>query len=324
MLHADIRRMEPLTLRRWTRYGHDRVYAAGADGTRLGFVDLTTGEVTLEPGAGNAVDAALRAWRKVPTAESSTPADPMGVGAADVGDGSTLGSTAIESDGALPPSPAEDTAPEWTDLASNRPGEGVRAEADAAWAASKQRSKLFAYGARVLNVHTDERAWRVGADGEEAIGTRLNKLRDRGWHVLHSIPVGDRGSDIDHVLIGPGGVFTINSKNHPGGRIWVAKYQMRVNGTVVPYLRNARYEAERTSKLLSKAAGMDVPVRSCVVVLTGTIVPEVTIKQMPDDVMVLDRMDIPGWFKRRNGTLTADQVDAIFDVARRSTTWTSR
>lgn len=201
------------------------------------------------------------------------------------------------------------------------PGQLVREQAAVEWEASKDRSKLLAYGARILNVHTDERAWRVGADGEEAVGARLEKLSDRGWYLLHSVPVGKKDSDIDHVAIGPGGVFTLNTKNHPGGKIWVAKYQMRVNGHVVPYLRNASHEAARASKLLTAAAGFDVSVRSCVVVLTGTIVPEVNIKQMPDDVMVLDRMDVPRWFKKRPDVLTPEQVEAIYAVARRSDTW---
>jgi hypothetical protein len=197
----------------------------------------------------------------------------------------------------------------------------VREQAAAEWAASKDRSKFLAYGARVFNVHTDERAWRVGADGEEAVGARLEKLRGNGWYLLHSVPVGKNDSDIDHVAIGPGGVFTLNTKNHPGGKIWVAKYQMRVNGQVVPYLRNANHEATRASKLLTKAVGFEVSVRSCVVVLTGTIIPEVNIKQMPDDVMVLDRMDVPRWFKKRPEVLTPGHVDAIYAVARRSDTW---
>ena len=75
-----------------------------------------------------------------------------------------------------------------------------------------------------------------------------------------------RGLDREHFWL-----LALNTKNHPGGKIWVAKYQMRVNGQVVPYLRNANHEATRASKLLTKAAGFEVSVRSCVVVLTGTI-----------------------------------------------------
>lgn len=37
--------------------------------------------------------------------------------------------------------------------------------------------------------------------------------------ILHSIPVGTGRGDIDHVVIGPPGVFTINTKHHPGRRL---------------------------------------------------------------------------------------------------------
>jgi hypothetical protein len=51
------------------------------------------------------------------------------------------------------------------------------------------------------------------------------------------------------------------------------------------------------------------------------LIPNVTIKQTPDDVRILDRMDIPGAFKRAPTILTADQAEAIYLQARRSTTW---
>ena len=34
----------------------------------------------------------------------------------------------------------------------------------------------------------------------------------RKWHVIHSVP-SEKGADIDHVVIGPAGVFTLNTKN---------------------------------------------------------------------------------------------------------------
>jgi len=332
--------MTDITITRWAKYGHQRGYATAADGTKLGWIDLKTRVVTVEDGAhADAVTAALRAWNGAALpdpARSQVMAQPaLGAEEQNSAPSSAAPATAEEAFETLPDlGSSEPPAPlarsvaavevfeaQWTDLAHHRPGQLVREQAATAWESSKDRSKLLAYGARIFNVHTDERAWRVGADGEEAIGARLEKLRDRGWHLLHSVPVGKNDSDIDHVAIGPGGVFTLNTKNHPGGKIWVAKYQMRVNGQVVPYLRNANHEATRASKLLTKAAGFEVSVRSCVVVLTGTIVPEVNIKQMPEDVMVLDRMDVPRWFKKRPAVLTPEQVDAIYAVARRSDIW---
>jgi len=64
-----------------------------------------------------------------------------------------------------------------------------------------------------------------------------------------------------------------------------------------------------------------VPVRAVLVFLTGTVLPQVTIKQMPEDVVVLDRVDIPGVFKRSGKKLTPAQVDELFAHGRRSSLW---
>lgn len=138
--------------------------------------------------------------------------------------------------------------------------------------------------------------------------------------MLHSIPVGKGKSDIDHLLIGPGGVFTVNTKHHPGGRIWVGKHAVRVNGQPTHYLRNSRYEADRVTKALRHHLPDDAPVRAVLVFLTGTVIPQVTIKQM-SDVLVLDRMDIPGAFKRAPERISSEMIDRIYEIARRSTTW---
>ena len=186
----------------------------------------------------------------------------------------------------------------------------------------KDRSRVGTFLARALDVKTDERAWRVGADGEEAIGARLEKLCARGWRVLHSVPVGSGNADIDHVLIGPGGVWTINTKKHPDGDVVVRGQQVRVNGHRTAYVPKARAEAERAGKLLSLAVGTDVEVRAALVFLTGTLFPNVTIRERPEGVDVLDRMNVVSAFKRAPHRLSDDQVDRIYQQARRSTTWT--
>jgi hypothetical protein len=58
------------------------------------------------------------------------------------------------------------------------------------------------------------------------------------------------------------------------------------------------------------------------VFLTGTLIPDVTIKRLPDGVAILDRMDVPGVFRRARRQLSDDQVVAVYEQARRSTTWT--
>jgi Nuclease-related domain len=53
-----------------------------------------------------------------------------------------------------------------------------------------------------------------GAQGEEHVGQLLNELTASGWRVIHDASFG-RGN-IDHILIGPPGVFTVETKSHPG------------------------------------------------------------------------------------------------------------
>ena len=48
------------------------------------------------------------------------------------------------------------------------------------------------------------------------------------------------------MIIGPGGVFTLNTKNHSRGKVWVAQNSFLVNGQKTDYLRNSRYEAKTT------------------------------------------------------------------------------
>ena len=75
---------------------------------------------------------------------------------------------------------------------------------------------------------------------------------------------------------------------------------------------------------MTDAVGFPVRARPALVFLTGSLIPNVTIRQAPDDVIILDRMDIPGVFKRARQRLTEDQVERIYEYARRSTTWEPR
>jgi hypothetical protein len=62
-----------VTIRRWKRYGKDRLYANGADGLRLGYLEVATGEIVLEVADPTGTIAAqLRASRR---ALGGTPTD---------------------------------------------------------------------------------------------------------------------------------------------------------------------------------------------------------------------------------------------------------
>lgn len=317
-----------LAVKRWTRFGKDRLYVSTKDGQRVGWLDLLTGEAMVEmPEYIDAFHEAVRAHQDgqvnarqggaLPAVQEAVEA-PM---THDVQGSLTSPSGPSPTTAVSPTHPLLVQEPDWYDLALNRPGQGVRAEAESQRADMKANSRLKTFVARALDVKTDERAFRVGADGEEAVGARLDRLTKHGGRVLHSIPVGKGKSDIDHLVITKGGVYPVNTKRHPGGTVWVGERAILVNGQRTDYLRNSRYEADRVRKALLTHLGVEVPVRAVLVFLTGTVVPQVTIKQMPEDVLVMDRMDIPGAFKRAPVRLSPEMVENVYEVARRSTTW---
>lgn len=115
-----------------------------------------------------------------------------------------------------------------------------------------------------------------------------------GWHYLHAVEVGDRGSDIDHVVIGPPGVITINTKRHPRGKAWVGERMVMINGQKTDYLHNSRFEAKRAAKLLSSECGKPIEARAAIVFVD---LDNYNVKQMPTDVHVTTRRRLVGWLR---------------------------
>ncbi|ODU05884.1 MAG: hypothetical protein ABS81_06350 [Pseudonocardia sp. SCN 72-86] len=211
------------------------------------------------------------------------------------------------------------------DLARNAPGIGVSYEA-------ARRRQAEGLGA--------DRSWRVGADGEVAVGevlaeltkvSRWDRLRGRppSWWVLHSVPLGDgRGrvrGDVDHVLIGPPGVITINSKHHRAGRLTLDGEQLVVNGHLTEYVRKARREAERAAQFLRPAlAGAGTPelaarvaVRPMLAIVGGRLL----ISRWAPGVTVVMTRQLLHAVRSIPAVLDAAEVATVYEVARRSTTW---
>jgi hypothetical protein len=63
---------------------------------------------------------------------------------------------------------------------------------------------------RLWKTRPQVHALKQGAEGEKAVGQFLERLRESGYHVFHDL-IGS-GFNVDHVLIGPAGVFTIETK----------------------------------------------------------------------------------------------------------------
>ena len=196
-------------------------------------------------------------------------------------------------------------------LVGRRPGTSALERADALRTTQPIRTRL----ARLLGVHTDERAGRKGASGEKVTGLWLGRLPD-GWHVFHDIPVGERGANIDHLVIGPGGVFTINTKNLTG-KIWVGPKIVLHNGHRTDFLPRARTEARRASRLLSAVLGRSVDVRSVLAILADGW----TIDEEPADVFVRGPRAAKNLMLKQPVTLSPHEVIELAAAASKPGTW---
>jgi hypothetical protein len=165
----------------------------------------------------------------------------------------------------------------------------------------------------------DTRSWFVGALGEQQVSRALSQLGPE-WTVLHSVPVGDAGSDIDHILIGPAGVFTINTKHHARATVWVSPQLLMVNGQKTDHLRNARHESARATTLLSAAVSHHIPVRS-IIAFAGN--PGLTVRQKPVDVMVVQARGLATALRRLKPVYTRDQLALIWAAAAKPATWSA-
>lgn len=115
-------------------------------------------------------------------------------------------------------------------------------------------------------LHPDARSWYQGALGEIEVGRVLDQLPET-FTVLHAVPIGDAESDIDHVVIGPPGIFTINTKHHRGAKVFAGGQVVKVNGASKDYVRSSIFEASRTAELLKRATGATVEVTPLLVIV---------------------------------------------------------
>ncbi len=93
--------------------------------------------------------------------------------------------------------------------------------------------------------------WRRGAEGERRTARLLAPLRHLGWTVLHDRRIPGSAANVDHLVIGPSGVWVVDSKAWRGrikvlgdGRLWYGRRCL--NGD----LRVLRWEASEIGRAL--------------------------------------------------------------------------
>jgi hypothetical protein len=157
----------------------------------------------------------------------------------------------------------------------------------------------------------DAVAWRQGAAGERRTARLLAGLEWQGWVVLHDLAVPGSRANLDHLVIGPGGVFVIDSKQYrgrlrldPSGRLWHGRYPL------TPTLEAVSFEADRAALVLTDPDVVVVPV----VAVHGAQVPwgKVVMQGVP----VVAARRLPSMLRILPAVLGPERIAVLADQAR--------
>jgi hypothetical protein len=151
--------------------------------------------------------------------------------------------------------------------------------------------------------------------GELIVGDRLDGL-GRHWDVLHDVR--HPGGMIDHLVIGPTGVFTVCTLNADGADVVVDGETLRIGGVPSDAVRAARADARQTERLLAAALGSALPVSALIVLVHAS---RVTRRASAAEVRVVLAGELPRAIAGLETTVTGDVVARVSDVADRAETW---
>jgi hypothetical protein len=174
--------------------------------------------------------------------------------------------------------------------------------------------------ARLFGVSPLSPAGRVAyrtAAGALAVGAQLDTL-GAGWHVLHSVPVGENGDELAHLVVGSAGVFIVAIAVHPGDEVVAAQRTFSVAGVRYPHIRAMEHEMGRVEGLLAVASGVEVEVSGILAVVDPK---SLDVVEAHRDVAVISATAILPWLRARARVVPPGTVDRIAAAAALDSTW---
>ena len=183
---------------------------------------------------------------------------------------------------------------------------------------------LRLFGADPLS--RDARRPFSGALAEIALADSLAALGP-DWTVVHSVPVGgalpEQHLAIDHLVIGPAGIFTITLHSHAGQDIWVGERTFLVDDERLGHLPVAEESALAVSGLLEAAlavrgTAVDVLVTPCIVVDSPATM---RVRQRTGRIQVTTARDFTAWLASLPRLFSPAVVNTLSAVALQASTW---
>ena len=166
--------------------------------------------------------------------------------------------------------------------------------------------------------------WYWGVFGERITAANLGYLGP-DWTVLHSVPVGRSGKDIDHIAIGPPGVVVINSKDHRGKSIWAGGFGLKVNGqSRSGYIQGVLRDIALAEERLTRAVGFAVEVRGALSFIAPRSLKVTAQPGSPEHpITVASAEYLAPKLRSARPEYSAEQVGRIVEAASSPYTWLS-
>ncbi len=157
----------------------------------------------------------------------------------------------------------------------------------------------------------------AGAIAEIDVAELLDRL-GTAWTVLDTVPIGADELPVEHVLIGPPGVFSIALRNHAGERVWVGERTFVADGTRFPHLRDAEHESDIVAARMTAAVGTPVTVTPCLVLASPA---ELSLRDTSRRVEVFLPTQLAGWLADLPRVLSPKAVDRYRQAGLDADTW---
>lgn len=147
-----------------------------------------------------------------------------------------------------------------------------------------------------------------GRQGEIVVGQFLEDFRKDGYHVFHDIP--SQNGNVDHVLIGPGGIFVIETKTNskPVGRACQVDYdgkQVKVNGHEPDRDPVAQVKAasSQIDQIIQRGMSKNLPIRPVLLYVRWF-----TTQPKGSDIWVINEKTLLKWVKSSYKKLSAEDA----------------
>lgn len=176
----------------------------------------------------------------------------------------------------------------WTDLATNRPGQLIE--------------------------NLDDASYRAGVMGEQRTAGVLAGLEREGYRAVHSVPLSPR-KDIDHLVIGPTGIHAVNTKSI-SYEVTAKADAVYADGYRQKWIESLTRDAGLAGQYLERAARMELEVHPLVAVWSSIGVTSSSPRLVAGE-------EICAVITGSQPVFPAAWVEVMYNVARRSDTWTA-